>query len=223
MAEDRTSQYWTLSPELVTNKKSRAGYLLCPGPLVKLTSLVPGERVLIPTSYQWYHCVWRYQPTQCITVQRQTITILIVWAAWKVNYSLGMFEHGMSYDCDAGSCYQPRDNTWHVTQTLRDANTSVIYGNNPRVRRSGPRAGTNEGRAGTQHPSRPQGLDASTLLRSCWRPQVRCQCGPFGGPLSRGCDPSCDTGPDSVVTCLAPGARVPPRSKYFVMSDVMWS
>ena len=67
-----------------------------------------------------------------------------------------------------------------------------------------------------------KGLDASTLLRSCWRPQVRCQCEPFGGPLSRGCDPSCDTGPDSVVTCLAPGARVPPRSKYFVMSDVMW-
>lgn len=162
MAEDIGPRYTVELLDIISGagneqKENRAGYLLCPGPLVKLTSLVPGERVLIPTSYQWYHCVWRYQPTQCITVQRQTITILIVWAAWKVNYSLGMFEHGMSYDCDAGSCYQPRDNTWHVTQTLRDANTSVIYGNNPRVRRSGPRAGTNEGRAGTQHPSRPQG------------------------------------------------------------------
>ena len=133
-------------------------------------------------------------------------------AAWKVNYPLGMFEHGMSYGCDAGSCYQPRDNTWHVTQTLRDANTSVIYGNNPWVRRSGLRPGTNERlHAAPQHTGiiPPLEFDASRCFAwivsppagvmsvgTIWRPPVT-RLWPFPWHT------------DTVVICLAPGAVCP--------------
>ena len=110
---------------------------VCPAP-DKLTSLIPRERVFIV-----YKNIIS-MISLCLTLSNIHRYVYIYLLTWNKKLTRELFSWRNVGD-ELWLWCRLSWHTWHVTEALCDSNTSVIYSDNPWVRRSELCGGTNEG------------------------------------------------------------------------------